>query len=193
MVPADRSLVGAHEALGTFHDDARPNRRRDPRAASPSRTPPRRRRDRLERVDDVVLHANDARRIRLESHRNRQPQRLQLAGIREAGVDDEQRLKRANHQARAHEQHERERDLRDDERALRAMLTAPAARAARAALESCDDARPGNLQRGYRSEHEAGQQRHAQRRAQRPANRARSRARRGSVVGPNRASSPSAP
>ena len=53
--------------------------------------------------------------------RNRDPEHLDLVGLREARIDVAQRLERADHQARGDQEHERERDLRDDERIARAM------------------------------------------------------------------------
>ena len=55
------------------------------------------------------------------------------AAVGEARLDVAQRFERADHETRAHEQHERERDLRDDEHVLCAMTFAAVAAASAAA------------------------------------------------------------
>ena len=59
--------------------------------------------NRVERVDDVVLHAQHTVRVGLDSKRDRELHRLQLGGLGEAWLDREQRLERSQHETRAHE------------------------------------------------------------------------------------------
>ncbi len=69
--------------------------------------------------------------------RNPNPRGLNRRRIRKAGIDVAQRLRRANHERRAHDEHDRQRDLHDDQRvACRAPLAA-CARSARSAGERC--------------------------------------------------------
>ena len=66
---------------------------------------------------------------------NRQPQRLHFVGPHESRVHVSQRLERPDHQPRADEKHERQRDLRDDERVARAMAFPARARGPPAAAK----------------------------------------------------------
>ena len=83
--------------------------------------------------------------------------------LREAGIDVAQRLKRANHETRAHEQHERERHLRDDEHVLRAILRLTLSAAAPTGPQRGMDLRAGAPQRRDEPEREPRDRGHGQR------------------------------
>ncbi len=72
-------------------------------------------RDRRQLVDDVVLQSCDSFRFRDQRGWNRDAHRLELLGLGEPRLNGAQRLERANHQPRAHQQHQRHRDLGHDQ------------------------------------------------------------------------------
>ena len=69
----------------------------------------------------LVLHPHHALGIFCNGCRDRGVHDLDLFGVRESRLHAAQLLKRANHQAGADEQHERERHLHDDQRVARPM------------------------------------------------------------------------
>src|SRR5206468_10273290 len=75
------------------------------------------------RLSTLSLH--DALPILL-ARRQRDAHRDHVAGV-ESGVDALQRTERAEHQPRADEQHDRERDLRDDKRMAQPLAADTAA------------------------------------------------------------------
>ena len=75
----------------------------------------------------------------------------------EARVDVLRRLQRSHEERCAHQEHEADRDLRDDERVAEAMAGASAAgAAARFLLERVNRVRPRRLQRGSEAEEHTG-------------------------------------
>ena len=81
----------------------------------------------------------------------------------ESGIDLGQREEAANQQARAGEQHDRERHFRDDESRAQPLRLPSAAAAASAFLQSLQEMIVGGLQRRNQAEHQAGEQRRAER------------------------------
>ena len=91
---------------------------------------------------------------------NRDPDRLQLIGV-ESWLDAAERKERANHQPRAHEQHERQRHLRDDQCVTRLQALAAVAGAA-AAREHPGESSSRVLERRNQSEQNPRQDRDKQ-------------------------------
>ncbi len=82
-------------------------------------------------VQNLVLHPHHALGILCNRFRDHRMQYLDLFGVRESRLHAAQLLKRANHQAGADEQHERERHLHHDQRVARPVaLPAVAERSA---------------------------------------------------------------
>src|SRR4029453_12196214 len=75
-------------------------------------------------VEDVVPHPHGARWLLGDGFRDGGAYDVDLFRLRESWLHGAQLLKRANHQASTDQQHERERDLHDDERVARPMAFA---------------------------------------------------------------------
>ncbi len=86
-------------------------------------------RKRGNRVEDLV-HAHELRRVADELVRNPRAHGLDGGRFREPRIDVAQCLKRSDHEHRAHDQHERERHLDDDQCVARRGALAARARAA---------------------------------------------------------------
>jgi hypothetical protein len=84
----------------------------------------------------------------------------------EARIDVAQTLKTFNQKPRADEQHERERNFRDDEQAAHTIAPPAFRRAAPALFERLVQVEPRSLQRGREAEDDACQKRDRQREAE---------------------------
>jgi hypothetical protein len=93
---------------------------------------------------------------------------LQLFRLRKPRLDAAQRLECANHQPRAHQQHQRQCHLGHDQDVACPMSFPALARRAVPSAKTHGEPRPGVLQRRYQPEHEAGEQRNSQGETKRP-------------------------
>jgi hypothetical protein len=89
----------------------------------------------------------------------------QVVGV-EAGIEVDGVAQGAQEEARADEQHERERDLRDDERVAQAEAAQPGRRAAGVVLERRDEIGARGVERGGEAEDEARRERDGEREEQ---------------------------
>ena len=89
--------------------------------------------------------------------RNRDAHRQHFVRPDEARRDVAHGEERAHHQTRRDEQHDRQRDLRHDQRVAGAMALAPVARAAAVLLERVGQLRPRVLQHRDDAEQQAGE------------------------------------
>ncbi len=80
-----------------------------------------------------MLHSGVRFRVGSQDVRDPNPRRLNRRRLRKAGVDVAQGLKRSDHEGRAHDQHECERDLHDDQSVARRVPLTARARPARGA------------------------------------------------------------
>ena len=80
------------------------------------------------RSDDLLVRARRLLVVRDERLRDRDAQRQHLFRAAEPGIDLAHRLERADHQPGGDQQHDRQRDLGDDQRVARAVTLAAGAR-----------------------------------------------------------------
>ncbi len=106
-------------------------------------------------------------RIWIQLDSGRHTKREEIRGI-EPGIYRHQPEEAAHHQARSDEQHERERDLRDDERVTHTRPRARGRRALPAFLHRLREIRAYCLNRGREPEQDAGEHRHGEREQQNP-------------------------
>ena len=85
-------------------------------------------RQRRELVQNRILGPRHHRRILHQRLRNRNPQHLQMRGIRKPRIDAAHARKRPDHQRRAHQQHQRHGHLRHHQHVARPMALAARAR-----------------------------------------------------------------
>ena len=102
-----------------------------------------------------------------------QAERLHLVRPDEPGMDAAQHLERANHQSRADEQHERQRDLHDGQRVARPMALPARARGSSSAAEEGADLRACVLEHRDGAEEEPDDDRQHEREQERRERRAR--------------------
>ncbi len=100
--------------------------------------------------------------------RNRNACGLQCSGLRKAWLDCPKGTERADHEHRAHDEHERKRYLPHDEQVLGAMLRPPLHPAAAAGTQRRADLRTCVAQRGNGPEQHARHRRDEEREQERP-------------------------
>ena len=115
--------------------------------------------DRGEFLGDLLFGLNGREPGRDQRFRNRDPHRLHGVGIGEPRVDMAQRLERPDHQARADQEHQCERDLGNDESTTRAPALPALAERTAAGTKCRAQSQTGMPERGDDSKDQSGGQR----------------------------------
>ena len=120
----------------------------------------------FELAHDLLVRSHGLLVVSDDRFGNRHAQREDLLGAHESRVDLAHRLEGADHESRADEQHDRERDLGDDQPVARAVPLASGAREAPAFFERRGEVRRRELHHREQPEEQSSQERDREREEQ---------------------------